>query len=166
MPSDTTPLAMASNITSGMLKTVTNTLDTGIAIKEAFNKVDYMFKDAMYEPNQVVGTSMPSVDVGNRIPNFYFQHVHLKDDEARRADDFLSCYGYATNRIKVPNLTGRRYWNFVKTENCTIAGDMPASSKEAIARIFDGGITIWHNLEQIGNYNQSISDGSVNNPII
>ena len=166
MPADTTPLAMASNVTNGMLKTMTNALDTGIAIKEAFNKVDYTFKDAMYEPNQVVGVSMPSVDVGNRIPNFYFQHVHLKDDEARRADDFLSCYGYATNRIKVPNLTGRRYWNFIKTENCTIAGDMPASSKEAIGRIFDGGITIWHNLEQVGNYNQSITDGSVNNPII
>lgn len=166
MPSNTTPLAMASNVTSGALKTVTNAIDTGVAIQEAFNKVNYVFKDAMYQPNQVVGIASPSITCGNRIPNFYFQHVHLKDDEAKRADDFLSCYGYSTNRIKTPNLTGRRYWNFVMTENCVVSGDMPASSKEAIGRIFDGGITLWHNINQIGNYNQSVTDGTVDNPIV
>lgn len=166
MPSNTTPLAIASNVTNGALKTVTNAIDTDVAIQEAFNKVNYVFKDAMYQPNQVVGSASPSITCGNRIPNFYFQHVHLKDNEAMRADDFLSCYGYSTNRIKTPNLTGRRYWNFVKTENCVISGDMPASSKEAIGRIFDGGITLWHNINQIGNYNQSVTEGTVNNPII
>lgn len=159
------PISMASSIAAGGIRTAANVMDAGVSIAEAMNKVNYMFKDAMYEPNMTVGSASPSIAVGNRIPNFYFQHVHLKADEARRCDDFLSCYGYATNRVKVPNLKGRRYWNFVMTENCTVKGDMPASSKEAIARIFDGGITIWHNIDQIGNYNQSISEGTINNPI-
>lgn len=165
MPSNTSNLAMASNIVGGAINAVTRTIDAGVSIQEAMNKVNYMFKDAMYEPNMTVGSASPSIAAGNRIPNFYFQHVHLKADEARRCDDFLSCYGYATNRVKVPNLKGRRYWNFVMTENCTVKGDMPASSKEAIARIFDGGITLWHNIDQIGNYNQSVSEGTINNPI-
>lgn len=160
------PISMSTSIAAGGVRTASNVLDAGISIKEAFNKVNYTFKDAMYEPNIVVGASSPSIAVGNRLPNFYFQHCHLKADEAKRCDDFLSCYGYATNRIKVPNLTGRRYWNFVMTENCTVKGDMPASSKEAIARIFDGGITLWHNINQIGNYQQSVTEGTVNNPII
>ena len=84
----------------------------------------------------------------------------------KRLDDFLSCYGYAVNRVKQPNLTGRQYWNFVQTENAVIAGDMPASSKEAIGRIFDGGITFWHDGDQVGNYTQSVSQGSINNPIV
>ena len=165
MPSNTSNLAMASNIVGGAINAVTRTIDAGVSIQEAMNKVNYMFKDAMYEPNMTVGSASPSIAAGNRIPNFYFQHVHLKADEARRCDDFLSCYGYATNRVKVPNLKGRRYWNFVMTENCTVKGDMPASSKEAIARIFDGGITLWHNIDQVGNYNQSVSEGTINNPI-
>lgn len=160
------PITTATSIAAGGIRTVANAVDAGISIKEAFNKVNYTFKDAMYEPNMTVGTASPSIAVGNRLPNFYFQHCHLKADEAKRCDDFLSCYGYATNRIKVPNLTGRRYWNFVMTENCTVKGDMPASSKEAIARIFDGGITLWHNINQIGNYQQSVTEGTVNNPII
>lgn len=165
MPSNTSNLAMASYIVGGAINAFTRTIDAGVSIQEAMNKVNYMFKDAMYEPNMTVGSASPSIAAGNRIPNFYFQHVHLKADEARRCDDFLSCYGYATNRVKVPNLKGRRYWNFVMTENCTVKGDMPASSKEAIARIFDGGITLWHNIDQIGNYNQSVSEGTINNPI-
>ena len=160
------PISMASSIAAGGIRTVANAVDAGISIKEAFNKVNYTFKDAMYQPNMTVGTSSPSIAVGNRLPNFYFQHCHLKAEEAKRCDDFLSCYGYATNRIKVPNLTGRRYWNFVMTENCTVKGDMPASSKEAIGRIFDGGITLWHNINQIGNYRQNVTEGTVNNPII
>lgn len=160
------PITTATSIAAGGIRTVANAVDAGISIKEAFNKVNYTFKDAMYEPNMTVGASSPSIAVGQRLPNFYFQHCHLKADEAKRCDDFLSCYGYATNRIKVPNLTGRRYWNFVMTENCTVKGDMPASSKEAIARIFDGGITLWHNINQIGNYQQSVTEGTVNNPII
>ena len=58
------------------------------------------------------------------------------------------------------------YWNFVQTENCVIAGDMPSSSKDAIARIFDGGITFWHNGDNVGNYGISVTNGSINNPII
>lgn len=166
MSASTSDLNVATKVAGGALNVVSNAMKTFANIKEAFNKVNYMFQDAMYTPNPVVGTSTPSVAVGKRYLNFYFVHVHIQDDEAKRFDDFLSCYGYNVNAVKAPNLTGRRYWNFVQTENAVIAGDMPASSKEAIGRIFDGGITIWHNIDQIGNYQQSVTNGTINNPIV
>lgn len=166
MPSNSNDMNIATKVAGGALNIASNTIKTGANIKEAFNKVDYMFQDAMYKPNPVVGVSTPSVAVGKRYLNFYFIHVHIQDDEAKRFDDFFSCYGYNINAVKAPNLTGRRYWNFVQTEHAVIAGNMPASSKEAIGRIFDGGITIWHNLDQIGNYQQSVSNGTINNPIV
>ena len=58
------------------------------------------------------------------------------------------------------------FWNFVQTQGAIIGGDMPATSKEAIGRIFDGGITFWHNGDQIGNYAQATSSGSIDNPIV
>lgn len=132
---------------------------------EAKMKLSYQWKDAAYNPNPVIGEQVPNIAVGDKHLDFYFYNVHIHDSEMKKMDDFLSCYGYATNKVKVPNLTGRRYWNFVQTENCTIGGDMPASSKEALGRIFDGGITFWHDLNQVGNYLQSVTEGSINNPI-
>lgn len=133
---------------------------------EARNNLQYQFKDASYQPNIVVGKQSCSLATAMGAMNYYFYHTHVRDDEVKRLDDFFSCYGYATNKVKAPNLTGRQYWNFVMTENAVIAGDMPSSSKEAIGRIFDSGITFWHNGDNIGNYAQSTSGGSINNPIV
>lgn len=155
-----------ANIGGGAMNMSTRILDTAANLMEARNKVKYTFNDAMYEPNQVVGNSVPNVVCGLKALDYYFYHTHIRDDEAKRVDDFFSCYGYSINRVKVPNLTGRRYWNFVQTENCVIAGDMPASSKEAIGRIFDGGITLWHNGDNVGNYLISTSQGTIDNPIV
>lgn len=158
--------SLGVNIGTGLLSSVSGAIRTGANIVEAQNKLVYQFKDAHYKPNIQVGASSPSIAVGMRELDFYFYHCHIRDDEVKRLDDFLSCYGYAVNKVKAPNLTGRAYWNFVQTENAVIAGDMPATSKDAIGRIFDGGITFWHNGDQIGNYAQSVTDGSINNPIL
>lgn len=142
-------------------------LTSGIGnLIEAKNNMQYTFNDASYAPNIVVGKPSACLPVSSRDLDMYFYHVHIRDDEVKRLDDFLSCYGYQINRVKQPALTGRQYWNFVMTKDCVIAGDMPASSKEAIARIFDTGITFWHNGDNIGNYAISISDGTINNPIV
>lgn len=158
---------------SSTIGEINNTIQAGANLSnaitnyiEAQNKIDYQWKDASYRPNEVVGSSEPALMVGARLLNFYFYNVHVADSEMKRLDDFLSCYGYAINRVKAPNLTGRQYWNFVQTQNAVIAGDMPSSSKEAIGRIFDGGITFWHNGDQVGNYRQSVSNDSINNPIV
>ena len=139
----------------------------GVAnIVEARNKIDYKWKQAEYRPNVVVGTPSPSTAISYNYLNFYFIQVHVREHEAKHIDDFFSCYGYAINRVKAPNLTGRQYWNFVQTENCVIAGNMPSSAKEAIAKIFDGGITFWHNGNNVGNYSIATSNGSIDNPIV
>lgn len=135
-------------------------------IVEARNKIVYQWKDAEYRPNMVVGTPSPVTAVAYQYLNFYFYQVHVRENEAKHLDDFLSCYGYAINRVKTPNLTGRQYWNFVQTQDCVIAGNMPSSSKEAIARIFDGGIFFWRNGDQVGNFSISVTADSINNPIV
>ena len=153
--------AGANKIIQSGLSAMSKTLD----IKEAKNKIKYAWKDAQYQPDIVVGKATPNLAVAKGYLDFYFQSVHVRVDELKRLDDFFSCFGYAVNKVKQPALTGRSYWNFVQTQNSVITGNMPSSSKEAIGRIFDGGITFWHNGDQIGNYRQSVSQGSINNPI-
>lgn len=148
----------ASGVVGGVMSSIGGLI-------EAKNNMDYKFLDAQYHPNIVVGKPTACLPVAARDLGTYFFHTHVRDDEAKRIDDFFTCYGYAINRVKIPTITGRRYWNFIQTENAVIGGNMPSSSKEAIGRIFDSGITFWHNGDEIGNYQQSVSDGSINNPI-
>lgn len=150
----------------GITGAVAGAVSLAGSLIEAKNNMQYSFNDAVYQPNIVVGKPSSCLPVAQRDLDMYFFHVHVRDDEVKRIDDFLSCYGYQINRVKQPALTGRQYWNFVMTKDCVIAGDMPASSKEAIARIFDTGITFWHNGDNIGNYAISVSDGTINNPIV
>ena len=133
---------------------------------EAKNNMQYTFNDAAYAPNIIVGAPTSCLPVSVRDADLYFYHCHVRDDEVKRIDDFFSCYGYTIKKVKQPNLTGRQYFNFVQTQGAVINGNIPASSKDAIARIFDTGITFWHNGDQVGNYAQSVSQGSINNPIV
>lgn len=149
-----------------MIKSGTGMINTAVNVAEAMNKIAYQWNDAYYRPNIIVGESSPNVSVPLRSLDFHFFNVHVKTNEAKHIDDFFSVFGYAINKVRTPHLTGRRYWNFVQTENCVIDGDMPASSKEAIGRIFDGGITFWHDGDKIGDYAQSVTNGSIDNPIV
>ena len=156
-------------ISSGMLGQLdkySNYMDYVASEYEAWNKVAYKFNDASYVPNTIIGRNTPCISVSDHALDFYFFNCHVRADEIKRLDDFLSCYGYSINKVKAPNLTGRQYWNFVQTHGAVIAGNMPSSSKEAIARIFDGGITFWHNGDNVGNYNISVTNDSINNPIV
>lgn len=158
-----------SGMTGGLNQIVQgagNYVNTVVEVTEAKNKIAYQWADAQYQPNQIVGSATPNIAVAMRALDFYFFNVHVRNDELKRLDDFLSAYGYAINKVEQPNLTSRQYWNFIQTQGAVVNGNMPASSKEAISRIFDGGITFWHNGDQVGNYRQSVSSGSINNPIV
>lgn len=139
----------------------------GLDLEEAQNKVRFQFKDAKYQPDIMVGETNANLAVGKGFLRFRLFNCHIRDSEMSRVDDFFSVYGYATNTVKLPNMTGRPYWNFVQTENCNIKGNMPSSSKQAIAKIFDGGIFFWNyqrGLGNIGNFRQSeTEDGRIIN---
>ena len=148
------------------IQSTTQFVNKMIDIAEAKNKIAFEFKDAMYKPNMVVGYATPCITVALDELDFYFFNVHIEEHEAKKLDDFLSVYGYSVRKVKMPNLTGRKYWNFVQTQDCIISGNMPASSKEAIARIFDGGIFFWKDGDNVGNFSSETSQGTIDNPII
>lgn len=70
--------------------------------------------------NACVGDSNTNLSVG--MLDFTFYKTRITDEFAHIIDDFFSMYGYATNRVKVPNTHSRPHWNYVKTTNCNIHG--------------------------------------------
>ena len=110
--------------------------------------------EANMVPDQVRGNLGSGDIVFSKLRcKFTFLPMSIKKEYARCIDEFFSQYGYKCNRVKVPNITGRRNWNYVKTVGCYIDADIPQSSLAEIKALFDRGITFWHNPANFGNYN-------------
>jgi hypothetical protein len=59
--------------------------------------------------------------------------------------------GYEVDRVKVPNLTGRPNWNYVRTEGAACTGTIPADRLAVMDATLDRGMTFWHTSD-VGNY--------------
>lgn len=62
--------------------------------------------------------------------------------------------GYAIKRIISPNITGRKYWNYVEigsTEEIGY-GNVPSKYMDTINNACRRGVTIWHNHANVGDY--------------
>lgn len=104
--------------------------------------------------NHSGGTQSTNSLVALKIKDFYFYQTHVREDYARILDDYFDRYGYITNRIKTPNITGRPAWNFVKTEDASITGSIPFEDIVKIKQNFNNGITFWHG-EPVGDYSRN-----------
>lgn len=90
---------------------------------------------------------------------FHFYKMSIRAEYARCIDNFFSMFGYKVNRVKTPNVFGRANWNYVKTIECNILGDIPQQDIIEIKNMFNNGVTFWHNPETFLDYSQ-------NNPIV
>lgn len=107
-------------------------------------------------PDQAYGNINAGDVVFSKLGSaFTFMPMSIKAEYARCIDDYLSMFGYATNRVKLPNITGRRNWNYVKTVGCYIEADIPQDDLAEIKSMFDNGITIWHNPSTFADYSQN-----------
>lgn len=79
----------------------------------------------------------------------------IKPEYAKIIDDYFTMYGYKVNEVKLPNITGRRNWNYVKTIGCYIDGDIPQDDMEEIKNMFNNGVTFWHNPATFADYSQN-----------
>lgn len=86
--------------------------------------------------------------------NFYRARVRITRDYARMIDSFFSTYGYAFNKVAAPNIHARPYWTYIKTAECKIKGNCPASDIRIMCNCFDKGITFWTlaNGSNVGEY--------------
>lgn len=91
---------------------------------------------------------------------FWFNHWSIKSEFARKIDKFFSMYGYKVNERKLPNITGRRNWNYVKTIGAIVeSNNIPEKYLEEYKEMLNSGVTFWHNPQTFLDYSNS-------NPIV
>ena len=133
----------ATQIASGIL---------GIA-----NSISQIYQ-ASLTPNQARGNINNSdINYSYGAGMFTVYHMTIKEEYARVIDNFWSMFGYKTNLVKLPNLNNRSNWNYVKTINANIIGDIPQKDMQKIKDLFNNGITLWHNPATFLDYSQTNS---------
>ena len=152
MQSGTNLLAsMAGAAATGNLAATTS----GIAnsFNQITNTIASMDQHQM-KANTVEGnTNSTDVNFASGYIGFGFYPMSIKAQFARIIDNYLSMYGYKVHTTKVPNISSRRYWNFIKTIKCNVEADIPQEDLQIIRNNFDKGITFWHDPANIYNYN-------------
>ena len=92
---------------------------------------------------------------------FSFRQMRVKTEYLKIIDDYFTRFGYAIKSLAMPNITGRKYWNYVEIgANEEIGyGEVPSKFMDTINNACRKGVTIWHNHDNVGNF-------SLNNPIV
>ena len=100
-----------------------------------------------------------SGDINYTLGNIDFKAYNftIKKEYAQIIDQYFNTFGYKVNAFKVPNIHTRANWNYIKTIDLCITGDIPSDDLEKIKELFNNGITFWHNPSTFLDYSQSNS---------
>ena len=142
--------------------------DISTAVSEAtgvgssiVNQMAEMRKHSLV-PMSIRGSSnVGDVLTGMKELKTFAYRMSITREFAERIDQYFSRYGYATNKLKYPNQTGRSTFNYVQIgagENIGYSGNtisVPPEAMETINNAYRAGVTIWHNHDNIGNFDLS-----------
>ncbi len=137
---------------SGLLDTVIGGYDLVFQTQLAKNAIDASLKDTASKGDTPHGAFIANSP--QLIGQFGFkgQIVTVKAENIKMIDDYFSMFGYKVNQIKEPNLTGRRYWNYVKTAGVNVVGSVPLDALNTIKSMLDNGTTLWHDISKMYQY--------------
>lgn len=106
-----------------------------------------------FDPTSARGnTNSSGLNVSANEDGFYFYHMSIKSEYAQIIDNYFSAYGYKVNRIGTPHIHVRTNWDFLKTINANLGGNIPEQDLKALRSMFDTGVTFWHNSATFLNY--------------
>lgn len=112
--------------------------------------------EASFMPNQAKGnTNGGDITCSNEMMGFTAYQMSVRSEYARIIDDYFTMYGYKVNSLKIPNIRGRRNWNFIRTIGANIEGNIPQSDIEELKQIFNAGVTLWHHTNTYLDYSQN-----------
>jgi hypothetical protein len=130
----------------------TGGLSFAVGIAKTMNEV---YQHSLLPPQAKGNINSGDVVTSSGNNKFHYYIMSIKREYAKIIDDYFTRFGYKVNTLKVPNITGRTYWNYVEIgagEDIAF-GTLPVGAMEEINNIFRSGTTIWHNHDNIGNFN-------------
>lgn len=148
---------------TGNVSGVTDTVNSTLDLMSLDKNHEYYIKNQMAQvekqkllPNSATMGSSNSTLLGyDLMTNQIFARYNIKQEYAKRIDNYFSMFGYLTNDVKLPNLNNRSNWNYVKTIGANIIGNIPQMDLQMLKTMFDNGITLWHTTTNFLDYSQN-----------
>lgn len=109
---------------------------------------------AGYQPTTAPtgGASNPSIEFltyGSGIKIILKQCVY---NQIEKIDSFFDRYGYAINKVAIPNINARQYFTYIQLQDPDLEGDMPEEAKQAFKSTLTRGATFFNTNGRIGVY--------------
>ena len=150
----------------------TQVVNSAFSIANTFN-ADYQ---AQKEPNRTHGGGAKTnllTAMGYNKFDFYYKHI--RPELAQTIDDYFTMFGYATNRVKIPNVDARPCFNYVETIDINITGTsvldgkimfgIPNDDMKKLKSIYNSGITLWKHGTDSNGKNIVVGDYTLDNSI-
>lgn len=138
------------------LRQLTTRYQNQTNIQNAMDSYNARIHDAQATADSIVtGSNDLMRQIALDLNTFVLYVYRPTDEYKQKLEKIWNMRGYATNTIDYPNLRSKISWNYIQTVKCNIRGDgIDPSDLEKIKRVFDNGITLWHN-KNVGDYSQN-----------
>lgn len=144
-----------STAISNQLRQLTTQYQNQTNIQNAMDSYNARIHDAQATADSIVtGSNDLMRQIALDLNTFVLYVYRPTDEYKQKLEQIWNMRGYATNAIDYPNLKSKNSWNYIQTVKCNIKGtNIDPSDLEKIKRVFDNGITLWHN-KNVGDYTQ------------
>ena len=156
-----TPLtATQSGVFGGLAKGTLNLasgnlLESAGNLGQVFGSMQEQYRHSLIPP--AIGGNLNSGDVSaiNGAMAFSFERCGIRQEFARSIDSYFDMFGYKVNKLMTINTNTRSNWNYIKTIECNITGDIPENDVQRLKELYNNGFTIWHNPQYFMDYSQN-----------
>ena len=113
-------------------------------VSQIGNSINQVYEHSLVPPTAEGQTNAGDVTFSANCNNVLAKQMSIRSEYAQIIDNYFEMFGYKVNLLKTPNITGRPYWNYVKTIDCNVEADIPNDDLLLIRKMFDNGVTLWH----------------------
>lgn len=112
------------------------------------------------QPDTIHGSNTAEVNFLNGDNNFYAYRIRPKTEFLKIIDNYFTRFGYKVNQLKVPNITHRKYWNYVQIGEGEVAlvpktADSNSPKQDVVTKmneILRRGVTIFVSFQNYANF--------------
>ena len=129
----------------------------GSGMAGMFNSVQEQYRHSLVSPQINGQTTIGDLSFTSDMLCFTYYKMSIRAEYARIIDDFFSMYGYKVNRLKSININKRTNWDYIKTIDVNLEGNIPEKDLDEIRKLFNNGCTFWHTTQYFLDYSRTNS---------
>lgn len=124
-------------------------------LRGIYGTMQEQYRHSLIPPT--VGGNINSGDVSaiTGLMAFQYHKMGIKSEFAQSIDNYFEMFGYKVNKLMTINTNTRSKWNYIKTIEANITGDIPENDVLELKNLYNNGFTIWHDPAHYLDYSQN-----------